>query len=54
MELFEAIYGRRSVGKVKPDALPREVVEKLLSAAAQAPNHYKVSPWRFVVLTGER
>jgi nitroreductase len=28
-------------------------VEKLLSAAVQAPNHYNVRPWRFVVLTGE-
>ena len=27
-------------------------MEKLLSAAVQAPNHYKVRPWRFVVLTG--
>ena len=25
----------------------------LLEAAVQAPNHYKVRPWRFVVLTGE-
>lgn len=53
MELFEAIYTRQTQGKVKPDALPRETVEKLLSAAVQAPNHYKVRPWRFVVLTGE-
>lgn len=53
MELFEAIHGRRSQGEVKPDAVPRETIEKLLSAAVQAPNHYKVRPWRFVVLTGE-
>jgi nitroreductase len=53
MELFEAIYTRQTQGKVKPDALPHEAVEKLLSAAVQAPNHYKVRPWRFVVLTGE-
>ncbi|MCK6540642.1 MAG: nitroreductase [Anaerolineales bacterium] len=53
MELFEAIHGRQSQGKVKPDAVPRETIEKLLSAAVQAPNHYKVRPWRFVVLTGE-
>jgi len=30
----------------------RAVIEKLLQAAVQAPNHYKVRPWRFVVLTG--
>jgi len=53
MELFEAIHGRHSQGKVKQDPLPRETIEKLLSAAVQAPNHYTVRPWRFVVLTGE-
>jgi nitroreductase len=52
MELFETIHSRQSQGKVKPDVLPRETIEKLLSAAAQAPNHYRVRPWRFVVLTG--
>jgi len=53
MELFDAIHNRQSQGKVKQDALPRETIEKLLNAAVQAPNHYKVRPWRFVVLTGE-
>ena len=53
MELFDAIHNRQSQGKVKQDALPRETIEKLLSAAVQAPNHYKVRPWRFIVLTGE-
>ena len=52
MDVFEAIHSRRSQDKVKPDPLPREIIEKLLSAAVQAPNHYKVRPWRFVVLTG--
>jgi len=53
MDVFEAIHGRHSQGKVKPDPLPRELIEKLLDAAVQAPNHYKVRPWRFVVLSGE-
>jgi len=53
MELFEAIHNRQTQGKVKSDALPREIIEKLLSAAVQAPNHHRVRPWRFVVLTGE-
>src|SRR5512134_1947858 len=53
MDVFEAIHSRRSQGKVKADPLPRETIEKLLDAAVQAPNHYKVRPWRFVVLTGE-
>lgn len=53
METIEAIHTRQSAKKVKPDPVPHEVIEKLLSAAVQAPNHYKVRPWRFVVLTGE-
>jgi len=52
MEVFEAMHGRMTIGKVKQDGLPRDMVEKLLSAAVQAPNHYQVRPWRFVVLTG--
>ncbi len=53
MDALEAIHSRHSEGKVRPDPLPRELIEKLLDAAAQAPNHYKVRPWRFAVLTGE-
>jgi nitroreductase len=52
MDVFEAINTRHSQGKVKPDAVPRALIEKLLSAAVQAPNHHKVRPWRFIVLTG--
>ncbi len=52
MNALEAIHTRQSIGEFKPDPVPRELIEKLLSAAVQAPNHYKVRPWRFVVLTG--
>lgn len=52
MDTLEAIFSRQSIGEVKPDPVPRELIEKLLSAAVQAPNHYKVRPWRLVVLTG--
>jgi nitroreductase len=53
MDVFEAIHNRHSQGKVKPDPVPRELIERLLAAAVQAPNHYKVRPWRFVVLRGD-
>ena len=52
MELFEALYTRQSNGNIKPEAVPHELIEKLLAAAAQAPNHHKVRPWRFVVFSG--
>ena len=53
MNVVEAIYARQSVGNVKPDEIPRADIERLLGAAAQAPNHYKVRPWRFVVIERE-
>ncbi|MBM3151372.1 MAG: nitroreductase [Chloroflexi bacterium] len=52
MDTFEAFFTRQSLGEVKPDPVPVPLIEKLLSAAVQAPNHYKVRPWRFIVLTG--
>ncbi|HUI89002.1 MAG TPA: nitroreductase [Anaerolineales bacterium] len=52
MDALEAIQTRHSIGKVKPDTVPRDMIQKLLNAAVQAPNHYHVRPWRFVVLTG--
>jgi len=35
------------------DAVPHDLVEKLLAAGNDAPNHHKVRPWRFIVLTGD-
>ena len=52
MEVFEAIHHRHMDAHVKQDRVPRPLIEKLMSAAVQAPNHHKVRPWRFVVLTG--
>lgn len=52
MDVFEAIHARHMNVNVGKDPVPRPVIEKLLSAAVQAPNHYKVRPWRFVVLLG--
>lgn len=53
MDVFEAIRTRRSIGRVKPDPVPEEMIEKLLEGAVWAPNHYCTEPWKFFVLTGE-
>jgi nitroreductase len=50
--MLDLIATRQSIGELKPDPVPRNLVEKVLLAAVQAPNHFKVRPWRFVVLTG--
>jgi nitroreductase len=52
MELFDALHIRQDIRKFKPDPVPRALIQRLLTAAVQAPNHHKVRPWRFVVLTG--
>lgn len=53
MNIEEAIRTRRSIGKVKSDPVPRELVEKIIEAATWAPNHFKTEPWKFIVMTGD-
>jgi len=53
MEILDAIFSRQSIQNLRPDPVPRELVERLLAAAVQAPNHFRVRPWRFVVLQGQ-
>lgn len=53
MDVLEAIHSRRSVGRMMQEEPPRELIEKLLDAAVQAPNHHVTLPWRFFVMTGE-
>ena len=53
MEVDRAIETRRSVGRVKRDPVPRELVEKVLESAVHAPNHKITEPWRFHVFSGK-
>jgi nitroreductase len=51
--LEEIIRGRRSIGKVKDEPVPKELVEKLIDLAVWAPNHFGTEPWKFIVMMGE-
>jgi nitroreductase len=53
MEMLEAIQLRRSRGKMRQDAPPRNLIERVLQAAVHAPNHHDTRPWRFFVLTND-
>jgi len=53
LEVTQAIQSRRSVGRVKQDPVPRELVEKILESAVHAPNHKITEPWRFHVFAGK-
>src|SRR5436305_566295 len=50
--MLTAIHERRSVGAVRPDAPPRELIERVVEAGRWAPNHHLSQPWRFFVLSG--
>lgn len=55
MDVFDAIRERRSIKplSMKPDPVPRALLESLLEAANWAPSHRHTEPWRFVVFEGE-
>lgn len=53
MEVLEAIKTRRSIGKVRDQMVPRELIEKIIEAGTWAPNRYLTEPWRFFVIRGE-
>jgi nitroreductase len=51
--VLDLIRNRRSIGKFRPDLLPREILEQALDAAVWVPNHRLTEPWQFFVLSGE-
>ncbi|ARK30575.1 nitroreductase family protein [Halalkalibacter krulwichiae] len=53
MDLIKGILTRRSIGKVKSDPVPHELIEEVLHAGIHAPNHYRTEPWKFFVLEGD-
>ena len=50
MNLFEAIKGRRSIRKFKPNSIPKEYIKTLLEAATWAPSAGNIQPWNFIVV----
>jgi nitroreductase len=52
MDTLDAIRGRRSIRRFRDTPVPRELVERVLDAAVQAPSAKNRQPWRFVVLEG--
>jgi nitroreductase len=50
METMEAIFTRRSIREYSSQAVPDELVKKLLEAAMQAPSAGNQQPWHFVVV----
>lgn len=50
-DLHQIIHSRRSIRRYAATSVPREVVERLLTAAVWSPSAHNRQPWRFAVLT---
>ncbi|WP_155056780.1 nitroreductase [Streptomyces blattellae] len=54
MDVYEAVTSRRAVRGFTDRPVAREVLERVLSAAAWTPSASNLQPWHAYVLTGER
>jgi nitroreductase len=53
-EFIRLLKARRSIRKFKNEPVPREVIERILNAAIEAPSGKNRQNWRFYILTGEK
>ena len=51
MEFYDVLRKRRSIRAYKEDPVPPEVLERIASAAHNAPSACNLQPYRFLVLT---
>jgi nitroreductase len=51
MELFSAVETRTSAARLAEPGPSPEELDRLLQAAGRAPDHGRLKPWRFIVLT---
>ncbi|WP_433516911.1 nitroreductase [Nonomuraea sp. CA-143628] len=53
MDVYEAVTSRRAVRGFLDRPVPRETLERVLTAAAWAPSASNLQPWRAYVVTGQ-
>ncbi len=51
MDLYDAMSTLRAVRRIKPDPIPDDVVERILTAATFAPTGGNMQPWHIVAVT---
>lgn len=50
MDLYEAIYKRRTTRDFKNKTVPDEIIRRIIDAGLQAPTHDHLRNWEFVVI----
>ena len=54
MKTLDTIAARRSIRKFRPDPVPDEALQSILTAAIQSPSGKNRQPWRFVVVKKDK
>ena len=54
MELLEAVKTRKSIRAFKAEAVPKEVIQRILEASRWSPSWGNTQPWELVVVTGAK
>lgn len=50
MDVYEALYTTRAMRRVKPDAIPQDVQDRIMDAAIRAPSGGNAQGWRFLLV----
>ncbi|MEW1830491.1 nitroreductase [Streptomyces sp. NPDC088196] len=53
MDVYEAVDSRRAVRAFSDEPVPKEVLERVLTAATRAPSSGNLQPWHVYVVSGE-
>jgi nitroreductase len=53
VDVYEAVDSRRAVRAFSGEPVPRELLDRVLAAAARAPSSGNLQPWHLYVVTGE-
>lgn len=51
MSSLSLLFTRRSIRRYRPEPIPTDIIDQLLTAATWAPSAHNRQPWRFAVLT---
>jgi nitroreductase len=52
MDIVEAVNHRRSIRAFKPDAVPRDILKRIMELALRAPSWANTQPWEFAIVSG--
>ncbi len=54
MEFYEAVNNRKTIRDFEAEAMPTEILEKIISAAFKAPTNDHMRDWHFIIVTDKK